>query len=208
MKHLRFPTKAARYGALALAYAGFGFALTLTLADGMDLRAQSASGGISAHNTRAPVAIDAGRIIAQDRQDRVIFTDDVVVTQNDLTVRAQRMQLNYLNATTLELQRITATGGVTVARGLERATGSTAVYDFNRRIITLVGNVNLNRGESALTGGRLVIDLDTGISRGDGQATGGAAAPAGSENGRVRGTFQVPQREDDEAANEPSQPEE
>ena len=137
--------------------------------------------------------IDAGRIVAQERDDRVIFSGDVVVSQAGLKVRADRMQLNYLNATTLEIQRITATGGVSVERGRERATGTTGVYDFDRRVITLVGDVRLQQGESTLSGGRLVIDLDTGISSVDGQASGGAGAPAGSETGRVRGTFAVPQ---------------
>lgn len=190
-------TRAARLGALALGYALGGFALTLALMGGMELSAQGVGGrgGIASHNTRAPVDIDAGRIVAQERQDRVIFSGDVVVTQAGLTVRADRMQLNYLNASTLELQRITATGGVSVARGDERATGSTGVYDFGRRIITLVGDVRLRQGPNTLSGGRLVIDLDTGISSVDGRASGGGAAAAGSADGRVRGTFTVPQND-------------
>lgn len=188
--------KTTQWAVLALGYAAGGFALTIALFGGMELSAQGLGvrgGGIGSHNSRAPVDIDAGRIVAQDRQDRVIFSGDVVVSQAGLKVRADRMQLNYLNAATLEIQRITATGGVSVERGRERATGNTGVYDFNRRVITLVGDVRLQQGESTLSGGRLVIDLDTGISSVDGQASGGAAAPAGSKNGRVRGTFAVPQ---------------
>lgn len=188
-------TRTARLSALALIYAMGGFALTLALAGGMQLNAQGRAGGIASHDTRAPVDIDAGRIVAQDRQDRVIFSGDVVVTQAGLTVRADRMQLNYLNASSLELQRITATGGVSVARGDERATGSTGVYDFGRRIITLVGDVKLRQGQNTLSGGRLVIDLDSGVSSVDGRASGGAATAAGSADGRVRGTFTVPQGE-------------
>ncbi|MEO1730466.1 MAG: LptA/OstA family protein [Pseudomonadota bacterium] len=173
-------------GAIALSYAAGGFALTVALVGGMELSAQ----GISAHDTRAPVTVDAGRIVAQERDDRVIFSDDVIVTQAGLTVRAQRMQLSYVNAQSLELQRITATGGVSVARGNERATGGTAVYDFTRRVITLAGDVQLQQGSNTLSGGRLVIDLDSGISSVDGKASGGASSPNG---GRVRGTFAVPQ---------------
>lgn len=182
----------AGYGALALGYAMGGFALTGALMGGMELQAQ----GFSAHNTRAPVDINAGRIVAQDRQDRVIFSGNVIVKQANLTVRASRMQLNYLNASTLELNRITATGGVTVARGNQRATGSTAVYDFNRRIITMVGDVSLRQGSNTLSGGRLVINLDTGVSSVDGQASAGASNVTETGDGRVRGTFSVPQGDD------------
>jgi len=180
---------------LMLGYAAGGFALTMALMGGMQLNAQVGSGGISSHNTRAPVSVDAGRIEADDRANRVAFSGDVVVTQAGLTVRSQRMLLNYIDTGSLELQRITATGGVTVARGNERATGETAIYDFNRRIITMAGNVRLRQGNNTLNGGRLVIDLDTGVSSVDGRASGGAAA-AGSDNGRVRGTFTVPQGDD------------
>ena len=59
-----------------------------------------------------------------------------------------------------KIQRIDATGGVTVTRGNETARGDVAVYDFNRRIITMAGNVALRRGGDTLNGGRLTIDLD------------------------------------------------
>ena len=180
---------AADLAKLSLGYAVGGFALTMAMMGGMELNAQ----GIASHNTRAPVSVDAGRIDVQERANRVSFSGDVVVTQAGLTVRSQRMLLNYVDEGSLELQRITATGGVSVTRGNERATGDTAVYDFNRRIITMAGNVQLRQGNNNLSGGRLVIDLDTGVSSVDGRASGGAAAPSGSENGRVRGTFTVPQ---------------
>ncbi|MEL6540724.1 MAG: LptA/OstA family protein [Pseudomonadota bacterium] len=186
-----------RYGALALGYVAGSFALTMALMGDMELNAQVA--GFGSHNTRAPVNVDAGRIVAQDRQDRVVFAGNVVVTQANLTVRSQRMQLNYISANELELERLTATGGVTVTRGNERATGNSAVYDFGRRLITLAGDVKLTQGANSLSGGRLVIDLDTGISSVDGQATGGSSAIEGSPNGRVRGTFTVPQNDDPES---------
>lgn len=181
-----------RLGALTLGYAVGSFALTVILAGGMNASAQGIGRGIAAHDTRAPVSVDAGRIDVEERANRVAFSGDVVVTQAGLTVRARRMLLDYVDAGSLELQRITATGGVSVARGSERATGDNAVYDFNRRIITLAGNVRLRQGENTLSGGRLVIDLDTGVSSVDGRASGSAAA-GGSDNSRVRAQFAAPQ---------------
>ena len=74
-----------------------------------------------------------------------------------------------------------------------------AIYDFDRRIITMVGNVALRRGTDTLNGGRLVIDLDSGVSSVDGRSGGSSPAiggPAGSSSGggRVSGTFSVPAR--------------
>ena len=106
------------------------------------------------------------------------------------------MLVNFTDAGgALEIQRITATGGVVVTRGNERASGNNAVYDFNRRVITMAGNVALRRGTDTLNGGRLTIDLDSGLSTVDGSSGGSSAVPgAPGGRGRVTGTFNVPQR--------------
>jgi lipopolysaccharide export system protein LptA len=156
----------------------------------MALQAQS----IGRHDSNAPVNFDAQRIELDDRENRVILSGDVIIQQADLTLRSERTLLNFNDAGRLELLRITATGGVVVTRGDERASGDNAIYDYNRRIITMAGNVRLRRGSDTLNGGRLVIDLNSGLSSVDGSAAGGAS-PGSSSNGRVTGTFAVPQRE-------------
>lgn len=175
-------------GKIAVFYAVAGFAATAALMSNIESSAQA----IAAHNSRAPVTYDAGRIVLEDRQNRVALSGGVTVTQAGLTVRSDRMLLNYSDTGELELQRLTATGGVSLSRGSERARGDVAVYDFNRRIITMSGNVELRRGSDTLNGGRLVIDLQSGVSSVDGRATGGSSSSEGS-SGRVSGTFSVPQ---------------
>lgn len=184
---------ARRLGGLAFGWMAGGFALTLAVIGGIGLRAQ----GIAAHDTRAPVNYDAGSIELQDRQNRVVLSGGVTVTQAGLTVRSQRMLVNFTDTDSLDIQRITATGGVTVTRGNERAIGGVAIYDFNRRIITMAGDVRLQRGNDTLNGGRLVIDLRSGMSSVDGRPSGGSG-PDGADSGRVTGTFSVPQRDDNE----------
>lgn len=172
-----------------------GFALGSAVLAGYGLAAQ----GFASHNSRAPVNFAADRIQLQDREKRVILAGNVDITQADLTLRAARTVINYTDAGSLEVQRITATGGVTVSRGNETARGSVGVYDFNRRIITLSGDVRLRRGTDTLNGGRLVIDLRSGVSTVDGRAGSGAAGGTVGEGvrtgggGRVSGTFTVPQ---------------
>lgn len=179
---------------LALLWGIGGFALTAALAGGMDLSAQ----GIARHNSRAPVNWDTGKFVLDDRANQVIASGGVIVTQADLRIQSDRMLMNFTDAGgQLEIQRLTATGGVVVTRGNERASGDNAIYDFNRRVITMAGNVRLRRGTDTLNGGRLTIDLDTGLSTVDGSAAGSSApgAPA-SRGGRVTGTFSVPQNRD------------
>lgn len=170
--------------------AAIGFLGTLAVAGSL-VTAQALAG----HNSDAPVNYAADRIELQDKQSRVVLSGNVRIDQAGLTLNAARTLVDYTNAGSLKIQRIMATGGVTVARGNERARGNVAVYDFNRRIITMAGDVRLNRGSDTLNGGRLVIDLRSGVSSVDGRASGSSGvtgAVSNSGGGRVTGTFSVP----------------
>ncbi len=136
---------------------------------------------IAGHTSNAPVDYSADRIELQGRQDRVVLSGSVDVSQAGLRVRAPRTVVDFTNTGTLRIQRITATGGVVVTRGDETAKGDVAVYDFNRRIITMTGNASLQRGNDTLKGDRFVIDLNTGVSSAEGR--------------RVSGTFSAPKRD-------------
>ncbi len=174
---------------IALGWAGAGFALTATVAGGIGLQAQ----GIASHNTNARVNTAADRIELQDRQNRVVLSGNVVIEQAGLTLRSARTLVNYDDTGELTINRITATGGVVVTRGNERASGDVAIYDFNRRIITMAGGVQLRRGTDILNGGRLVIDLRTGLSSVDGSSSGSSTPGASTTSeGRVTGSFSVP----------------
>lgn len=179
----------------ALRWAVGGFLATCATIGAIQLQAQA----IASHNSRAPVEYSADRIELQDRQNRVALSGNVVITQAGLSVRSARTLVNYSDGDTLRIERITATGGVTVSRGNETARGDVAVYDFGRRVITMSGNVRLNRGGDTLNGARLVIDLASGISSVDGRATGSASTTdpeSGTQSGRVSGRFSVPQDTD------------
>ncbi|MDF8333128.1 LptA/OstA family protein [Novosphingobium cyanobacteriorum] len=169
-----------------------GFAASAALIAGAQ---HLAAQGIGAHNSNAPVNYAADRIELQDKANRVVLSGNVDITQAELNLRAARTTVAYTDTNELKIQRIDATGGVVVTRNNERASGDVAVYDFNSRIITMVGNVALRRGSDTLNGGRLVIDLNTGISSVDGRSGGGAGGVgAGSQGGRVSGTFAVPKK--------------
>ena len=155
---------------------------------------QLSAQSIAGFDSDQPVDYAANRIELQDRENRVVLSGDVAISQGDLKLSAGRTIVDYIDDDTLKIQRITATGGVRVTRGDEAARGNVAVYDFNRRIITLVGGVQLRRGSDTMNGGRLVIDLDSGVSSVDGRTAGSSASAGGeaSTGGRVSGSFSVP----------------
>lgn len=181
----------------SMAIAGASFALTslamLSSGGGDAARAQA----LANHNSNAPVDFAAGSIEVQDRADRVVLAGNVRVMQAGLTVTAPRMTVAYTRAGGTDVNRLDATGGVTVVKGDEMAKGNVAIYDLDRRLITMVGNVELRQRGNNLRGGRLVIDLSSGRATVDGR--GAARGPDGNPveggtGGRVTGTFTVPER--------------
>lgn len=153
------------------------------------------------HDSNAPVNFNADRIEVQDRADRVVVSGNVVVTQAGMTLNAARMTVAYNNqpgggtgTDGIQINRIDASGNVVVNKADQTARGNVAIYDLNAKLITMLGNVALTQGTNSLTGGRLVMDLNSGRSTVDGRSTGGGNGTTTSPSGRVSGTFTVPQR--------------
>lgn len=141
-------------------------------------------------DSSAPIDVDAARIEVQDAANQAVFSGDVIIRQGKLTLYADSVKVLYTRKTgDPEMQRLDARGNVRLVSPTERATANNGIYDVAGRIITLTGNVTLDRGGSMLKGQRLVLNLNTGLSSFDARGAGPAAPP-----GRVTGRFVVPQR--------------
>jgi lipopolysaccharide export system protein LptA len=163
------------------------------------LTGSASAQGLSAlkgHDSNAPVDISSDHLEVQDRADRAIWVGNVHVIQGDMTMDAARMTATYTQSKApgggTQINRIDASGGVTVVSPTERAKGNFGIYDVNRRLITLIGNVSLVRAANTVNGARLVIDMNTGRATVDGNSVGGGNTTR--SGGRVTGHFTVPQR--------------
>ena len=155
---------------------------------GMAHAAQPAS-ALKGHDSSAPVDVAAQRIEVQDRADRVVFVGNVHATQAELTLDTARLTVAYSSEGGIDIKRLDASGGVVVRSPSETARGDFAIYDLDRRLITVIGDVQLERQGSRVSGSRLVIDLESGRAVIDGGAPG-----VGTNGGRVTGHFTVPRR--------------
>lgn len=174
------------------ALAPLAFALPLMLAASVPAHAQVR------HDSSAPIDFASDHIELQDRANRVLLTGNVRITQAEMTLTAARMTVSYTGQITEgspQVSRLDAAGGVTVTRPDQSARSQYAVYDLNRRVITMVGGVTLRQPSGNVSGGRLSIDLDSGRATIDGSGV-GTGTPGGtqSQGGRVTGRFSVPQR--------------
>ena len=153
------------------------------------------------HNTAAPIDFGANSIELQDRANRAVLAGNVQVRQAGMTLNAARMTVAYTGQViggSPQVSRLDASGGVTVRRPDQTARASYAIYDLNRRVITMLGAVTLTQGANTVNGGRLTINLDSGRAVIDGSSVGSGGSDAGgttlTRGGRVTGTFSVPDR--------------
>ena len=154
------------------------------------------------HNTDAPIDFGADHIELQDRANRAVLSGSVSVKQAEMTLNAARMTVAYTGQVvggSPQVSRLDASGGVTVRRPDQTARSQYAIYDLNRRVITMLGAVTLTQGANTVNGGRLTINLDTGRAVIDGSSVAGSSGAAGEgttqrSGGRVTGTFSVPNR--------------
>jgi lipopolysaccharide export system protein LptA len=159
-----------------------------TLAPAAPARSCSAGqpSALKGHDTNAPVDWSADRMDVDDKADRAVLTGSVVAKQGDLTLTAARVTAAYTRSPNVRVERMDASGGVVVHSPSETARGAYGIYDLNRKIITLIGNVTLSRCDGTINGGRLVYDLDSGRVVMD------SSGP--TSGGRVSGTFTVPKK--------------
>jgi lipopolysaccharide export system protein LptA len=159
-----------------------------------------------AKNRDQPVKIEAASLEVRERDKAAVFAGNVVVQQGDTTMRSKQLVVHYnLDAdkdkgqapaakpapkpapkpaaegvAPRQIERLEATGGVIVTTREQTATGDTGLFEMKTNTVTLLGNVVLTQGPNVLRGERLVVDLNSGVSR----------IEAGkSSSGRVQGLF-------------------
>lgn len=173
---------------------GFAAVLALSLGSIGPVWAQSSGNGGGASggpprlsfNSKAPIEISADSLEVQDKSQQAVFAGNVRVTQADMVLRADRLEVFYAGGSVTDgggggpssIKKIEARGNVFVTSKEDTAQGDTAVYEPDKGIVTMRGNVILTRGENVLKGTELVVNLNTGRS----VMTGG-----GGEGGRVKG---------------------
>jgi lipopolysaccharide export system protein LptA len=140
-------------------------------------------------DSNAPIDVDAARIDISDNENEAIFSGSVAIRQGSMTLNADRVRILYAkdSAGSPQVQRLDALGNVRLRQDTMRATASNGVYDVNRKLVTLIGNVKLDRGADHLEGARVVWNLATRTTSFD-------ARTASNPGGRVTGRFTVPQK--------------
>ena len=125
--------------------------------------AQVAFGGMQ-QDTRAPVEVTADALQVNQSDGTALYTGNVVIAQGQMRLAAPRVLVVY-SSEGGRIQRMEASGGVTLVSGSEAAEAQRADYDIEAGRVVMTGNVLLTQGPSALTAERMVVNLRDGTAQ-------------------------------------------
>ena len=144
------PNSASRRSLARIAAKSFGAAFVVSGIAALGFGSLAGAQDIAGFDSSQPVNYAADRIELQDRQQRVVLSGDVVINQGDLRLTAGRTTVSYTNNGSLQIQRIDATGGVTVTRGSDTLNGGRLTMDLNSGLSSVDGT-----GATGPQGGRV-----------------------------------------------------
>lgn len=164
--------------------------------------ASSPLGGLGG-DSKEPIKIDADKLDVLDKDNRAVFSGNVVAVQGETTVRCSIMTVFYEGrggqggagakpaasapaapagapgqSGDSSIKRIECKGPVTVVSKTQAATSDNAVFDRANNQVIMTGNVALNDGPNITRGEKLTYNTVTGI-----------ANVETNKGGRVQGFF-------------------
>jgi lipopolysaccharide export system protein LptA len=136
-------------------------------AEGASKEGDGFLGQLSLSSSNEPIVVRSDQLEFDYEANRVIYRGTVNVVQGDLAIDCKELLVNLARAgeqDDLELREVIAIGDVVITQGARRATGGRAVFDQQKRQITLLENPVLRDGPNEVAGERIVVYLDEGRS--------------------------------------------
>ncbi|WP_172839429.1 lipopolysaccharide transport periplasmic protein LptA [Tateyamaria omphalii] len=124
---------------------------------------QVAFGSIQ-QDTSAPVEVSADELNVDQDTGAAVFTGNVVIGQGEMRLSAPRVLVIY-REDQAGIERMEATGGVTLVSGPDAAESRRADYSIDTGLIVMTGDVLLTQGQSAIASERMTVNLEDGTAR-------------------------------------------
>ena len=120
--------------------------------------------GTIQQDTSAPVEVSADELAVDQKTSAATFTGNVVISQGDMRLSAAKVLVIY-RQDQQGIQRLEATGGVTLVSGTDAAESQRANYNIDEGVIVMTGDVLLSQGLSALMAESMTLNLDDGTAQ-------------------------------------------
>jgi lipopolysaccharide export system protein LptA len=123
-------------------------------------------------DSNKPINIQAVKLDYFDKERKLVYTGNVIAVQGDSILKASILTIfltpkkagdtQTSGSSTGQVQRMLATGPVTLLQRDQIGTGDNGVYDKLQDTVILTGNVTLSQGGNVTKGDRLVYNLKSG----------------------------------------------
>lgn len=124
-------------------------------------------------NSHEPINIAADKLDYFDKEQKAIYSGNVVVVQGDTRLNATVLTVLFdrktgagkstgQNSSSSQLRRMEGKGPITIVNMDQVGIGDALVYDKIENKFYLLGNVSLSQGENITKGDKLVYDLTSG----------------------------------------------
>jgi len=131
-------------------------ALLVLTAGVLPLRAADAPANPVANQ---PLEVTAQQLEADDRAHTVVFSGDVVASQGDVVIYAQKITVHYAEKNR-QIETILAERDVRIVQGPKVATAQRAELDHLKGEIVLTGNPEVHQGKDTVTGEKITVFLN------------------------------------------------
>jgi len=128
------------------------------------IAAQGVAFGAMADQGDAPVEVTADNLAVNQSDGTATFTGHVVIAQGDMRLAAPKVLVIYAEASE-RIERLEASGGVTLVSGEDAAEARNARYDIDAQVIVMEGDVLLTQGPSVMSSERMTVDLEKGTAQ-------------------------------------------
>ena len=142
--------------------------LGLLLVASTEALGKTRNGVLPGASPRDPLVIDAGTLDFFDREQKLVYSDRVLVTNGPSTLKASRLII-YLEdkkktarGDNDRVKRVDAEGPVTLTSPDQTSTGDRVNFDKAKNRVFLSGNVTITEGDSVVQGDRATYDMTTG----------------------------------------------
>lgn len=120
--------------------------------------------GNTQQNSDLPVEVSADNLAVNQNDGTAVFTGNVLIGQGEMRLSAPRVLVVYLEDQS-GIERMQASGGVTLVSGDDAAEAANADYNIQTGLIEMQGDVLLVQGPNALTADRMFVDTRAGTAR-------------------------------------------
>ena len=119
--------------------------------------------GTIRQDTNAPVELSADQLAVDQDTGTALFTGNVLIGQGEMRLTAAKVLVVYKDGNT-GIERLEATGGVTLVSGPDAAEAARADYNIDTGQVVMTGDVLLTQGPNALTSDRMTVNLKDGTA--------------------------------------------